>query len=423
MAGRLAALETSHRKLRSELVAKDREVLSWKQKYQALARAEDEEDGVSLPDQLQAVQAANRMLRNQVHEMESFLQDYGLIWVGNDENKAPPGSQSPAAVGERIDFGLLFARLRELNELAGDGRAKITTEGRAARFDFADKIPLAVYKDGLLIRRGPFRPFSDDATRRFVSDVLDGYFPPEFKDTHPDGIVFNVKDCSGSLFGEGGGSSRAPSSSSSCSSDGFKAFGGAGQKIGGSANQTAPMSREEFLRRLPERIVSNGRVVNIRDDISSKLTNGSVGGGCSRIGEEGEEEEGEGGDTSGRPRTPPADGSGGVTIAQTPALSMLKRSATRGELHADREVTTLRIKVPGRSNGSLLVKMYFDDTVGDLRRHVAQHTNLQSFDLRAAFPTRTFRDDDMSLRDAGLVPNAALMVVVGAAVGGRASRK
>lgn len=427
MAARLTALEKSHRKLRSELVAKDREVLSWKAKYQTLARA-TEEDGLTAAEQILGLEQSNTQLRRQVHEMESFLQDYGLVWVGQEQQQ--PGAdavareETAASIGARIDFGLFFTRLKELNIIAGEGKAKIHTEGRAARFDFGEKVPLSVYRDGIFFRRGPFRPYSDRETQRFVSDVLDGYFPPEFKDEYPDGIIFDVKDCSSVQYADAINGSQA-----NAGGERFKAFGGEGQKIGAPSTQTAAMSREEFLRRLPERSVSKGRVVSIREEISAKLGEGMASGDY--------------GDTSGRGQN---DGNGGahvigtavphslslvgddefqlgsipeatspnpdplgVTLAETPALSMLKRSATRGELSADRDVTTLRIKLPG-NGASLLAKMFFDDTVGDLRKHVAKHVNTQDFELRAAFPSRTFRDDALTLRDAGLVPNAKMFI-------------
>ena len=98
-----------------------------------------------------------------------------------------------------------------------------------------------------------------------------------------------------------------------------------------------------------------------------------------------------------------------MTIGETPALSMLKRSATLGELNADREVTTLRIKMPGGK--SLLLKMFFDDKIEDLRKYVTDNMNgSDEFDIRASYQSRMFRDDDLTLVEAGLTPNAALIV-------------
>jgi hypothetical protein len=146
-------------------------------------------------------------------------------------------------------------------------------------------------------------------------------------------------------------------------------------------------------------MITHGRVVSSRDGIASKLDG---------VDEEKEESR------SSSSSSVVEDLSNTVKIGSTPALSMLKRSATRGELHADDEVTTLRIKT--LEGGSLLLKMYFSDTIGDLRAHVAQNMATTTtkdqleFDLRASYPPRIFRDNDMTLLEAGLTPNAALLV-------------
>ena len=419
MTSRLISLEKSHRTLRKELVKKDREVLEWKRKYESIAEAAEDDGIAKAAEQLQEVQRANFLLRGQVHEMESFLQDYGLIWVGaNVATDEPSLSEN---IGSRIDFSMLFRRLHELNALAGEGKTHISKDGKNARFNFdPEKIPLAVFQDGVLIRRGPFRPFSDETTQRFVSDVLDGYFPPEFKNDYPDGVIFDIKDCSKECYingADGGGGAGGGGGGGTDGEPNFKAFGGQGNKIGG---QIKPMSREEFLKRLPEKMISKGRVVNIRDGIASKLDamNGRDSGGSKNEGRSmGDDDR----HRSLSPSQPSAKGeanNGGIKIAETPALTMLKRSATLGELHADEEVTTLRIKLPkeGRNSTgttSLLLKMYFNDTIGALREHVASNLpGVVEFDLRTSYPSKMLKDDTLTLVEAGLTPNAALIVSV-----------
>ena len=59
--------------------------------------------------------------------------------------------------------------------------------------------------------------YSDPAVAAFLRDVLDGYFPLQFKDSHPDGVGFDVTDHSSSEYGGQ-----------------FKAFSGAGHVAGSS---------------------------------------------------------------------------------------------------------------------------------------------------------------------------------------------
>ena len=77
------------------------------------------------------------------------------------------------------------------------------SDGRGVhRFGFKSKVRLAVYEDGILLKRGPFRPYDHPAGEKFVRDVLDGYFPSEFKESYPDGIVFDLVDKSCETHGE-----------------------------------------------------------------------------------------------------------------------------------------------------------------------------------------------------------------------------
>ena len=49
-----------------------------------------------------------------------------------------------------------------------------------------------------------FRPYSDQATEAFMQDLLDGYFPSEFKARFPDGVEIKVRDESDLMYGQRG---------------------------------------------------------------------------------------------------------------------------------------------------------------------------------------------------------------------------
>ena len=84
-----------------------------------------------------------------------------------------------------IDFDLLLFRLQQLNGLAGDGKSRVVSKDGANQLTsepLGGRLSLTLFKDGLMLRRGPFRPYAREATGSFVQDVLDGYFPFELKD-------------------------------------------------------------------------------------------------------------------------------------------------------------------------------------------------------------------------------------------------
>ncbi len=275
MVSRLSALEKSHKKMRLELVAKDKALLKLRRKCQMLKEentrlsnsADDSDNGTSeseggkcqdkKPSSMMAIdkvlelESKNQRLRKQIHEMESFLKDYGLVWVGREM------AEDVEPVVPEVDFSLFFCRLKELNGLAGDGKPKIVASGKMAKFEHQKGIPIKVYKDGIFLFRGPFRSFSSGSGKKFLMDILDGYFPSEFKDEYPDGVLFEYKDFSDTLYG---------SNDDGAESSSFSAFGGVGKSL-----QSPKMNTEEFLNRLPEKVICGGEVIEIRKGIADKL--------------------------------------------------------------------------------------------------------------------------------------------------------
>ena len=47
---------------------------------------------------------------------------------------------------------------------------------------------LRIYKDGIFLKNGPFRPYKERITQQFIRDILDGYFPSELEKEYSKGI-------------------------------------------------------------------------------------------------------------------------------------------------------------------------------------------------------------------------------------------
>jgi hypothetical protein len=324
------------------------------------------------------------------------------------------GGAARAATGVQpgtLDAALVLARLRELNALAGEGAAKVVRQGREAQLRVPDPLPLTLFRDGFMLRRGPFRTYADASSQAFFRDVLDGFFPSELRDEFPEGVVFDVRDrtakAEAAADGADGGGSGAPASAA------FAAFSGEGRALrtdddaGGAPGRvrsladlgdpTFSLDSREFLSALPERVIRGGKVVAVRGPVADML---KAGGGATTAAAEG---------------GPPA-----VVVVDTPVVRALRAAddPAGGGPAADgaaspltpHDVTTLQVRSDsGRQ--VLVVKLRFDDTVGDLRRFVDVHRAKSSpYELRTAFPARSYTDNSQSLRDAGLVPNATLIV-------------
>lgn len=156
--------------------------------------------------------------------METFLAEYGMVWVGESVNEhsdvyledantveadedntftvtsnrsessdGSVASSNPFGIWQQdaslpvvpspqnLDFNRLVENIRDLNILAGEGVAQIKKTTDGARFEIPEPVQLTVYANGILMFDGPFRPYTDPATRRCVHDLMDGYFPSELQ--------------------------------------------------------------------------------------------------------------------------------------------------------------------------------------------------------------------------------------------------
>ena len=254
--------------------------------------------------------------------MKAFLADYGLVWVGGP---APAPS---------FDSDKLLQKLNDLNEKVAD--KKIVQNGSRAKFEHAKLLRVSVFSDGLLVGGGPARSFED--SEAFVKDVCDGYFPHEFKAQYPDGIKLDVRDCR---------TERAP-------------FQGPGQASGRKARTlsdigSTDMRVDDFLNKLPQKVIKDGRPVDIRDAIRERLV-------------------------------PPVE-------APVPSDAF----AT--------------IQVRAFTGARFVLKFMRGATVADLRSKIdAEVASAVPYELRTAFPPRSYRDVDATLEAEGLVPTAVVVL-------------
>ncbi|GLC38226.1 hypothetical protein PLESTB_001085400 [Pleodorina starrii] len=303
--------------------------------------------------------------------------------------------------GPPVEMAALAAKVEELNDLAGDGCGQIIRDAAGAHvLAMQDPVCLVMYRDGLQIHTLAPKPFSDPASAAVLRDIMDGYFPYVLKRDFPDGVPLRVVDrTSESYVG-----AITPSRRS-----GAAAAGGGGRggnirtfndiDLQGAGGGGEPMSRDKFLSRLPQAVIKNGKVIEIRSDISKML--GGGGGGAVDAAK--------------------AD----VALIATPVdalLSTTQRNHTGPSLPPPSregqppatEVTTLQVKsIDGKQ--TYILKFQYDDTIGSLRACINAHhakagVSGMSYEIRSAFPARAYTDEAETLRAAGLVPNATLFL-------------
>ncbi|XP_033225555.1 uncharacterized protein LOC117178297, partial [Belonocnema kinseyi] len=136
-----------------------------------------------------------RTLENRMFEMEKFLADYGLVWVGNQNSKSNL-MESFSQDYIQSCYSQLKTNIEELNIAAGKDEVQVqhNQDGAGAMFKMPKCMNLKFYKNGLIVEGGRLRSYSDPLTQCFIRDILDGYFPSEFKNNYPNGVPLKVED-------------------------------------------------------------------------------------------------------------------------------------------------------------------------------------------------------------------------------------
>ncbi|XP_004592421.2 UBX domain-containing protein 11 [Ochotona princeps] len=389
MAKKVWDLELLVKAQTDELLTKDQKILA----LEDLVKTLQEHQGEVSQQRQQELEMMCEQLQRQIGEMERFLSDYGLHWVGepmdqeDSEADMEDGGKDwmtakkfwkpgDSVVPPEVDFDRLLASLQDLSELVTEGEMQVTPVPGGARLNALEPIPLKIYRNGIVMFDGPFRPFYDPSTQRCLRDILDGFFPSELQRLYPDGVPFKVSDLRNQVYLE----------------NGLDPFPGEGRVVGwqkmrkasdrAEKQQGSTMTAEKFLNKLPKFVIRQGEVVDIRGPIRDTLQS------CCPLPAQVQE-----------------------IIVETPALAAERERSHESPDAPAPPLSMLRVK---SENGEQAFRLMMrpEDTMGDVRALLAQAraTDATTFEIFSTFPPTIYQDDTLTLRAAGLVPNATLLL-------------
>lgn len=272
--------------------------------------------------QVRLLERCCEQLQKQIFEMEEFLHDYGLVWVGTQkpsQDELYRGDNSQKAsyfINNPETLKRIISNIEFLNQWIGAGEAKITrdpTDPKKAYLKEQQPIPLTLYADGICLYNGPFRPFTQHETMQFVQDILDGFFPSELELIYPDGVPFKLIDKRHTEFLKGfheqrkahplGGkgktsclvdkaeteciaSGNAPEEKSSHKGDYLNSKSQENPSTAPDQSESDllhqlglypcprqdPLTFDDLLKRMPKYTIGkSGQIINIRDDLRSRF--------------------------------------------------------------------------------------------------------------------------------------------------------
>lgn len=153
-----------------------------------------------------------------------------------------------------IDIKTLMRRIEEMNAIIyeeGGASANFASEdGKVFKLVARKELQITFFKNGLVIEGYQFLPYSSVSAQKILQDIIDGYSPYILKERYPNGVIMkpvnnvhvnHTKDNGVGVVG--------------CRDTGEKKM----------------MSGEEFVKMFPEKVIKNGNVHNIREDMQKLL--------------------------------------------------------------------------------------------------------------------------------------------------------
>ncbi|XP_056413408.1 UBX domain-containing protein 11 isoform X2 [Hyla sarda] len=370
---RVSELETRVKLQAREIQLKDQEIAALEQKIKKLQTRRT--DNPPVDKQVYELEKKCQELQKKVNDMEHFLSDYGLIWVGDEgpsestEQMIPQSNAGQSSYSFQPDFDLILENIQDLNVLGGEGVSHVEYKEGAARLRSPESVPLTLYKNGILMFQGPFRSYQEPSTQQCLRDIMDGYFPSELQTRFPDGVPFQVTDMRNVVFNE----RRS-----------WDQFPGPGQSVGcaeknlvKTSEKPGPrLSVQQFLNRLPKSVIQGGRVIDVQGPIRDNLLGSN------------------------------ADEKTQESLVESPLVLSMDNGP-----QANAVVCTLRVKSEAGDH-TYKVRMLHSETIGDLRFYLSQHRScdISSCDIISLFPHHVYDHNACTLQEAGLVPNALLLL-------------
>ncbi|KAK7194038.1 SEP domain/UBX domain containing protein [Novymonas esmeraldas] len=195
-----------------------------------------------------------------------------------------PQQATPRRSADSVDVALLRKNARILSDYVG--WKGVVKHGNQAGIRERDVVRVAVYKNGICVNQGPFRPYGWALCDAFLDDLTDGFYPYEFKEKYPDGFPIEVidrvtevcnADHNGAVRARSDASAPANAGPSFPTSGGRRLGGAAAARVHtlgeqGSSGGYAPVTAQEFLAKVPAQVVTaGGQLVSVRQGVAALM--------------------------------------------------------------------------------------------------------------------------------------------------------
>ncbi|KAG2379521.1 hypothetical protein C9374_006638 [Naegleria lovaniensis] len=298
---------------------------------------------------------------------------------------AVPSSVTPPQItdddmGPHINMKLLEQRVQALNKMIDDEELMEVSKTNSNVKQLKQK-PVSIvtfWKNGIVVDNGPFKPYKWQITKAFLTDILDGYFPYEFKEKHPDGVKLKIVDKTSEPFSKTversiGKSNYLKDNNSNIVSLDYLKY------VEENGKPNAPLDKEKFLNLLPKQVVKNGKLIPIREDIEKVISGGN-------------------GDTK------------SSSTEKDSIVEIRDEDITTQQQVTSKD--TCIIKLRSSSGQQFMVYISKHKTIRELRQLLLPYLSPNSSFRLKAIPNTFFDDESSTLETCKLYPKAILMILM-----------
>ncbi|KAL7748593.1 UBX domain-containing protein 11 [Sorochytrium milnesiophthora] len=388
MSNRLATLESQLRAANAELQSSRETVKKLEEERSFLQALQSQPSD----EQTTALRERCEMYESKVAAMQKFLLSYSMIWKEEDREVleamvSSDDGQGTVLIKSSLPFDPveLAAKIQELNDVAGDEKVVGSRHDGTHTLVDSPALSIVLYQDGFTADSNSLREYQTQDAQLFFRDILDGYFPYELKDRFPDGVRMNLINRLDSTFE----AFRAAAVHNSSHTRDVKWL-----QEGGSVGM--PLSKADFLAKLPKEVIRDGKIVDVRHAISDIIS------GPSSAQQE----------TWTMPAFAVPSTSSSNQTAPLPATGTLVPTHVDSAT-AEVQASAVHIRVCTPDGAQYSIRLLGTDTLALLRTYLDKALRTTAYSLHSPkvhcdAPAQRYTELEKPLADYGLAPNVKL---------------
>ena len=282
MTKRLNIVEQNLKETNLKLKKKDEEIIKLNIKIKELEKIKKEKEKENLNITCENCIQLNKIIEQQneyITKLYNFMKENGILISKsivdpksqevinkklkdlqnelnelNLENEYENNEYDKSLLPKTIDIKVLERRIDEMNaiiyEEQGNNAQFESEDGKIFKLKQKKEILISFYKNGLIIEGYQFFPYESETSQKIIQDIIDGYSPYILHDRYPHGVLMKIENHVKILY--------EPNINKNI------------KNLNDPGEQTY-MSPKEFVNIFPNKIIKNGNILNIKEDMEKIL--------------------------------------------------------------------------------------------------------------------------------------------------------